>query len=98
MHSGRRPEQRDEVGRERNMSVSTWPSTERKVREWPDRLDEAAEQPELFGSAHLASGAPGEVDERSRGESHLHSGQGDGQPLLGACQVTPPLHRRHDPQ
>ena len=78
-------------------SVSTWSSTEGEVCEWPDRLDEAAKQPELLGSAHAVGRPPGQVDERSRGESHLHNGQGDDQPLLGAGEVTPPLHRCHDP-
>ena len=33
-------------GVQRAQLVSTLPSTERKVREWPDRLDDAAEHPE----------------------------------------------------
>ena len=32
----------DEAG---NKSVSTWASAERKVRKWPDRLNDAAEHP-----------------------------------------------------
>jgi hypothetical protein len=83
-------------GVQRNQFVSRLPSTERKVREWPDRLDDAAERPEWLGSAHLVGGPPGEVDQRSHGKSQLHGGRGDDQPLLGACEVAPPLFRRHE--
>ena len=48
---------------------STWASAERKVREWPDRLNDAAEHPERLESTYLVGGSPGEVNEGSRGES-----------------------------
>ena len=57
-----------------NKSLSTRTSAERKVREWPDRLNDAAEHPERLGSAYLVGGSPGEVHEGSRGESELHGG------------------------
>ena len=66
-------------------TVSAWPSTEHKVRQWPDRLEEAAEHPEWLGSAHLVGGPPREVDQRSHGKGQFHGSRGDDQPLLGAC-------------
>ena len=70
--------------------------SEDEVREWSDWLDEAAEEPEWLGSADLAGGPPREVDKRSCCESQLHGGQAEDQPLLGRCQVAPPLLRGHD--
>ena len=58
--------------------MSTRSSTERKVREGPDRLDKATEHPEWLGSAHLVGGPPSEVDKRSRGESRQASGTAAG--------------------
>jgi hypothetical protein len=94
--STRRLEPRDLILGTWPFSDSAWPPTEHKVREGPDRLNEAAEHPEWLGSAHLIRGPPGEVNERNRSENQLHGARGDDQPLLGACQVTPLLFRSHD--
>ena len=77
---------RDQVG-------STWASAERKVRDWPEWLNDAAEQPEWLGSAYLVGGSPGKVDDGSRGESQFHSGRSENQPLLGGVRS---LHRLFD--
>ena len=67
-----KPVQGGEGGRTKSLSTRT--SAERKVREWSDRLNDAAEHPERLGSAYLVGGSPGEVHEGSRGESELHGG------------------------
>ena len=67
--------------------------SEDEVREWSDWLDEAAEEPEWLGSAHLAGGPPREVDKRSHGESQLHGAE----PRISPCWVrVRSLHRFFD--
>ena len=81
----------------RRQAAFSGPSSERKVGDRSDRLDEASKQPELLRAAHLLGWPPGEVDERTRGDGQFQGPYDDDDPLLRACQVTPSFRRRYTP-
>jgi hypothetical protein len=71
-------------------------TTKQQVRDRPDRLNDATQNPQRLGTSHLRRRTPGQVRQRHAGQDHLNRRTNeDGRPLTLA-EVAPPLFGSHD--
>jgi hypothetical protein len=71
-------------------------TTKHQVRDRPDRLNDATENPEKFGTAHLRARTPGQVHKRHGGQYHLNRRASEDGRSLASGEVVPLLLGSHD--
>ena len=71
-------------------------TTTHQVRDRPDRLNYATQNPQSLGTAHLRTRTPGQVRQGHGGQYHLNRRANEDGRSLPSAEVAPPLLGSHD--
>ena len=71
-------------------------TTTHQVRDRPDRLNDATQDPQRLGTAYLRTRTPGQVRQGHGGQYHLNRRANEDGSSLTFAEVAPPLLGSHD--